>query len=222
MAFPYDPSLVVGYFDELAEGEWDRLERDPEAGLGDRVEDRLLIDVVDMSALDTGTFDAVVCYGGVLSYVMDRRGQGLEECVRLTKPGGLWLMSVMSLWGSVHKGLSFVMSVPRESNEAIIASGDITSEVLPGHRHFCHAFRGTEFRALLEEAGLAIEAMSASTCLTTAWGDRLADIRPDDARWAELPEMEFKADRSEAESRVFRNMADACVRLGIPRPLADH
>ena len=33
---------------------------------------------------------------------------------------------------------------------------------------------------------------------------------------------EFKADRSEAESRVFRNMADACVRLGIPRPLADH
>ncbi len=42
----------------------------------------MLIDVVDMSALDTGTFDAVVCYGGVLSYVMDRRGQGLEECVR--------------------------------------------------------------------------------------------------------------------------------------------
>jgi len=31
MAFPYDPSLVVDYFDELAEGEWDRLERDPEA-----------------------------------------------------------------------------------------------------------------------------------------------------------------------------------------------
>ena len=30
MAFPYDPSLVVDYFDELAEGEWDRLERDPE------------------------------------------------------------------------------------------------------------------------------------------------------------------------------------------------
>ncbi len=82
MAFPYDPSLVVDYFDDLAEGEWDRLERDPEAGLGDRVEDRLLIDVVDMSALDTGAFDAVVGYGGVLSYVMDRRGQGLEECVR--------------------------------------------------------------------------------------------------------------------------------------------
>ncbi len=31
MAFPYDPSLVVDYLDELAEGEWDRLERDPEA-----------------------------------------------------------------------------------------------------------------------------------------------------------------------------------------------
>ena len=31
MAFPYDPSLVVDYFDELAEGKWVRLERDPEA-----------------------------------------------------------------------------------------------------------------------------------------------------------------------------------------------
>jgi hypothetical protein len=159
---------------------------------------------------------------GVLSYVMDCRGQGLDECVRLTKPGGLLLMSVMSLWGSVHKGLSFVMSVPWESNEAIIASGDITSEVLPGHRHFCHAFRGTEFRTLLKEAGLAVEAMSASTCLTTAWADRLADVRAAAARWDELLEMELQADRSEAESRVFRNMADACVWLGIPRPLADH
>lgn len=65
--------------------------------------------------------------------------------------------------------------------------------MLPGHRHFCHAFRSTEFRALLKEAGLAIEAMSASTCLTTAWGDRLADIRADDARWAELLAMEFQA-----------------------------
>lgn len=72
-------------------------------------------------------------------------------------------------------------------------SGDITSEVLPGHRHQCHAFRGTEFKSLLTEAGLSIEAMSASTCLTTGWSERLVDIRADEPRWAELLQMEIAA-----------------------------
>ena len=255
MASPYEPSRIAEYFDELGEGEWDRLERDSEAevnfaihlhylrryvqpgwrvlevgagagrftvelarlgcsvlatdispvqldlnrkmldeaGLGDAVEDRLLVDVVDMSPLDDDAFDAVVCYGGPLSYAMDQSAAGLQECVRVAKPGGPLLISVMSLWGSVHKGLSFVMAVPPEANEAIVASGDITPDVLPGHRHICHAFRGTEFRDLLVQAGLTIEAMSASTCLCTAWGERLTDIRADEARWEELLQMELDA-----------------------------
>lgn len=44
-----------------------------ESGLEALVEDRLLLDGVDMSILPTGSFDCVVCYGGPLSYAMDRR-----------------------------------------------------------------------------------------------------------------------------------------------------
>lgn len=255
MSTKYEPSRVSNYFDELAEGEWDRLERSPEAeinfavhnhylrqyvqpgwrvleigagagrftielarlgctivatdvspvqldlnrlkveeaGFSSAVEDHVVLDVVDMRSLADDAFDAVVCYGGPLSYVMDRRTDALHECVRVTSPGGPLLISVMSLWGSIHKGLSFVLSVPKESNDAIIASGDITSEALPGHRHFCHAYRGSELRSFLSDAGLTIEAMSAATGLSTGWGDRLSEIRADDARWAELLQMEIAA-----------------------------
>lgn len=164
-----------------------------EAGLESRVAERRLLDVVDMSVLHDDSFDAVVCYGGPLSYVMDRRLDALRECVRVARPGAPLLSSVMSLWGSAHKGLTFVLSVPREANAAIIASGDITSEALPGHRHQCHAFRGAEFRDLLVAGGLAIDAISAATCLTTGLSDRLTDIRADAERWAELLDMEIAA-----------------------------
>ncbi len=255
MSSEYHPTQVAAYFDELAEAEWTRLEKNPEAevnfavhahylrrylqpgwrvlevgagagrftieiarlgcsvvvtdvsstqlelnlekvdeaGLSGAVESRLLLDVVNMETLDDDAFDAVVCYGGPLSYLMNRRDEGLRECVRVTKPGGPLLISVMCLWGSVHKGLSFVLSVPKASNDAIIASGDITSEALPDHRHSCHAFRGTEFRAFLLEAGLSIDALSAATCLSTGWSDRLSEVRTNEDRWNELLEMEIAA-----------------------------
>ena len=255
MSSEYHPTQVAAYFDELAEAEWTRLEKNPEAevnfavhahylrrylqpgwrvlevgagagrftieiarlgcsvvvtdvspiqlelnldkvaeaGLGGAVESRLLLDVVNMETLADKAFDAVVCYGGPLSYVMKRRDEGLRECVRVTKPGGPLLISVMCLWGSVHKGLSFVLSVPKASNDAIIASGDITSDAIPDHRHWCHAFRGTEFRAFLLQAGLSIDALSAATCLSTGWSDRLSEIRANEDRWNELLEMEIAA-----------------------------
>lgn len=163
------------------------------AGFEACVEKRHLLDVVDMTVFAESSFDAVVCYGGPLSYVMGRRSDAVRECVRVANPGSPLLFSVMSLWGSVHKGLTFVLAVPRETNEAIIASGDVTAAALPGHKHCCHAFRGTEFRELLAGSGLRIDAFSAATCLTTGWSDRLAGVRSDDARWAELIEMEIAA-----------------------------
>ena len=51
------------------------------------------------------SFDAVVCYGGPLSYVCEQRFQALRELVRVTKQGGIILASVMSrLWASANAG----------------------------------------------------------------------------------------------------------------------
>jgi SAM-dependent methyltransferase len=65
-----------------------------------------------MSRFGSESFDYVVVYGNPLGYVLDRSDQALAECLRLLKPGGLLILSVASLWGSAHRHLHGVFSIP--------------------------------------------------------------------------------------------------------------
>ena len=47
-----------------------------------------------------GHFDVVICYGGALSYVCDQRHRAAAELVRVVRPEGVILTSVMSLNGA--------------------------------------------------------------------------------------------------------------------------
>ena len=55
--------------------------------------------VTDLTELDSESFDVTLCFGGALSYVCDAAPQAVSELVRITKPGGVILASVMSRWG---------------------------------------------------------------------------------------------------------------------------
>ncbi len=77
-------------------------EKVDEAGVSDRVTSIDRMDVCDMSTIPDATYDAVLCLGGALSYVRDRRHDALKELVRVAKPGGLLVVSVMSLLGTFH------------------------------------------------------------------------------------------------------------------------
>ncbi|UCG88231.1 MAG: class I SAM-dependent methyltransferase, partial [Gemmatimonadota bacterium] len=102
------------------------------------VEARLQIDVCEMSQLDQESFDAVVCYGGPLSYVFDRAPAALQECVRVCRKSGILLASVMSLWGGAHRFLRGVLTVPPDSNRKITDTGDLTPSNWEGAEHHCH------------------------------------------------------------------------------------
>ena len=65
------------------------------------VRERVVADVTDLGRFADGSFDAVVCYGGPLSYAVDRADDAVAELVRVTKPGGHVLISVMSLVGAL-------------------------------------------------------------------------------------------------------------------------
>lgn len=71
-----------------------------ESGLLESVEDFVQGDITDLSVFPDGRFDAVVCYGGALSYVRERRHEAAAELARVVRPGGAILVSVMSRYGA--------------------------------------------------------------------------------------------------------------------------
>ena len=151
-------------------------------------------DICDLSRFEPESFDAVIAYGGPFSYVLDKRDLALAECLQVIKPGGLLLLSVMSLWGSAHGSLDGVLSIPPEANLEIIRTGDITSATFPDrHENFMHLFRASELLNWLEKAGLAVTDRSASNCLSLTWNETLKQIRDDDDKWDELIQMELEA-----------------------------
>ena len=151
------------------------------------------LDMCEMSCYRDEAFDAVLCIGGPLSYVLDKRDIALKEMIRVTEPGGLIILGVMSLWGTIHQYLDGVLEYSREDNAKIITTGDLTESNSKMASHYCHMFRSDELRLLLESYGLAVEFMSASNGLTAVHGDNLTAIRQDDNKWSELIRMEIEA-----------------------------
>lgn len=71
-----------------------------QAGLIENVEDFVQGDITDLSVFPDGRFDTVICYGGALSYVCERRHEAASELVRIVRPGGVIMLSVMSRYGA--------------------------------------------------------------------------------------------------------------------------
>ncbi|MDP9331034.1 MAG: methyltransferase domain-containing protein [Actinomycetota bacterium] len=85
-----------------------------EAGLEDEVEARYVADVLDLSRFEDRAFDATVCYGGPLSWVLDGADHALDELFRVTKTQGHVLLGVMSRFASWHAFLAAAAEEIRE------------------------------------------------------------------------------------------------------------
>jgi SAM-dependent methyltransferase len=139
-------------------------ERLTKAGLEERVPERVLADVTDLSAFADDSFDAVVCYGGPLSYLVDRAEAGLTELLRVTRAGGYVLLSVMSLVGAVVHYAELLLDLARrdgiEPNEEIVRTG-----LLPQGEGYGHLpmklYRWSELEALLSPHGTIVAASAA-------------------------------------------------------------
>jgi SAM-dependent methyltransferase len=165
-----------------------------ELGFDQRVTDRQQVDICDLSRFESNSFDFVVAYGGPFSYVLDKRDLALSECLRVLRPGGKLLLSVMSLWGSAHGFLDGVLAIPPEVNGKITHTGDITPETDPARKgHFMHMFRSNELVEWLVQSHLDVVDLSASNCLSLAWNQMLKEIRSDSEKWNELLRMELAA-----------------------------
>jgi SAM-dependent methyltransferase len=165
-----------------------------ELGFDHAILDRQQVDICDLSQFASDSFDCVVVYGGPFSYVLDRRDLALSECLRVLSPGGVLLLSVMSLWGTIHGFLDGVLATPVPVNQKIIHTGDITPATYPERKgNFMHLFRVDELRTWLEKFLLELVDLSASNCLSLAWNEVLKEIKNDREKWDELLRMELEA-----------------------------
>jgi len=124
-------------------------------------------DILDLSRFPDAHFDAVVCYGGPLSYLFDKAEDGLKQMLRVLKPGGHLLLSVMSLLGTNRHFLASVVEAAYQQGldkvDAIARTGNLHGPVSKGHN--CHMYRWSELKSMLEKYG-TILAASASGFLS--------------------------------------------------------
>jgi SAM-dependent methyltransferase len=157
-------------------------ERVQASGWGEAVVSRGLLDICDLSAFPDDHFDAVVCFGGPISYVMDRADDALAELCRVTRPGGHVLVSVMSRLGALRRFLPLVLAEGREFGPAhtdrVVRTGDLERDTNRGHE--CHAYRWGQFSKLLARHGEIVAA--SATNFITAQHDEDLDSASDAER----------------------------------------
>jgi len=133
-------------------------------GLEHRVVERAVADVLDLAQWEDGTFDVTVCFGGPLSYILDDAETAVAELVRVTKPGGHVLVSVMSLVGAATHFLSILLDLVRRDgapkNDEIIRTGLLSDEPDYGHLPM-KLYRWSELEALLTLHGTIVAASAA-------------------------------------------------------------
>lgn len=124
-----------------------------EAGYEDAILWRKKMDVIDLCEIADSTFDAAVAYGGPLSYVFDLAGEALAGLLRITKPEGYILLSVMSSLGTWKFFTAPVfdeirnLGLPRM--QKLFKDGDVTDKLAGKGTHHCHMFRWSQFQDLL-------------------------------------------------------------------------
>jgi SAM-dependent methyltransferase len=159
------------------------------------VEDRVLLDVCDVSRYADGEFDAVVAYGGPLSYAFDTAEDALRGLLRIVRPGGLVVGSVMSMLGTWRNSLPGVLGVAErygeEVNDKVLATGDMRH--LVGFDHVCRMFRARQLRKLVDAAGGEIVALSASNWASLGDPSILEPIERDPERWKHFLDNEVAA-----------------------------
>lgn len=151
-------------------------------------------DICDLTRFGDGAFDCVVAYGGPFSYVLEQRDIALEEVKRVLRPGGKLLLSVMSLWGTLHRFLPDVINeISIEENHKVVGSGNLLPETYENEGHYMHMFSAEELQIWLAQAGLELLAVSASNGLSTTWNEMLQETMEDEERWEFLLKLELDA-----------------------------
>lgn len=166
-----------------------------ELGVRHLVDEYLTLDLVDLNALSEASFDAVICIGGPLSYLLDRAKDGVTQVLRVVKPGGYVVVGVMSLINTVAR---FMGALPAERDAIgidnlrwLLETGIQDREHHPASEHYCHMMTSADLDSLLDGEQIDVIEKRATGLLSLAIEDALVDVRKDDELWELLVEREL-------------------------------
>lgn len=159
-----------------------------QAGWEQAAVERLRLDVCDLGELADDSLDSVVAYGGPLSYVFGDEEIALRECLRVVRPGGVVVASVMSLPGS---GRRFFDAFPPSIDavgltlfDQFLAHGDQRAISAAPGVHPCQLFTWRDVQELVTVSGGEVLAASASNWLSLGPTEVLDYFEADPLRWA--------------------------------------
>ena len=144
-----------------------------DADLENLIEWRKKLDILNLEGIDDDSFDASVCFGGPFSYVFDHVNKAISEVIRVTKPEGIILASVMSCLGTYSH---FIEGIFQEVDDGVYdieglddltKSGDVVGIYAGNSSHQCHMFRWSEFKNILSKHPVEILDASATNFLST-------------------------------------------------------
>lgn len=163
------------------------------------VERRELLDVRDASRYADGEFDAVLAYGGPLSYAFEQVDEAVQGLFRVARSGGPVIASVMSLLGTWRYFLAGVVSqaeiVGEDANDAVLRTGDLRTVAVDPGAHICQMFRWRDLENLVARNGGVITDASASNFASLGDEEALERIERDPDRWRRFVEHEVRACR---------------------------
>ena len=164
-------------------------ERVGKAKMLNRVDAFVRADISDLSMFSDDRFDVVVCYGGALSYVCDHRHKAASELVRVVRPGGVLLISVMSRLGTicnlVRRATLAVLRDPEEWHVSQVAeTGDNPGFPSPRvnlQHPPMHMYTSGELRSLLP--GCTVLEIAGNNVTTFEGSAALSEVSMDARAW---------------------------------------
>ena len=162
------------------------------SGVGDRVKDVVEGSIVDLSRFDDNTFEGVLCLGGPLSHVVDKRQRtkALRELVRVAKPGAPIAVSVMSRLSVLVVELTmFQEEVTMPHYQQLLNTGDYL-----GQYGFtaCHFFLPEELRAAFDDKGVEVLEMVGLEGISSHHRQELNRIARNEPQWQAWRQTHFK------------------------------
>lgn len=149
------------------------------------VASRSLLDICDTSRYADATFNVVLAYGGPLSYAFEQSEEALAGLLRITKPGGFVVASVMSWLGAwrhfLPSALVDAQTVGEDAFDLMLTTGDLRHSQTS---HVCQMFRARDISNLVTKCGGEMVAMSASNWASLNDHDVLEQLEADPDRWS--------------------------------------